>query len=35
MMKITTFHDRLVRHVQFMPDGTVILKLCEPLAGQP
>ena len=21
MVKITTFHDRPVRHVQFMPDG--------------
>ena len=29
MVKITTFHDRPVRHVQFMPDGTVILKLYE------
>jgi hypothetical protein len=29
MVKITTFHDRPVRHVRFMPDGTVILKLCE------
>jgi len=29
MVKITTFHDRPVRHVQFMPDGTVIVKLYE------
>ena len=29
MVKITTFNDRPVRHVQFMPDGTVILKLYE------
>jgi hypothetical protein len=29
MVKITTVHDRPVRHVQFMPDGTVILKLYE------
>ena len=29
MVKITTFQDRPVRHVQFMPDGTVILKLYE------
>jgi hypothetical protein len=29
MVKINTFHDRPVRHVQFMPDGTVILKLYE------
>lgn len=26
-MKITTFNDRPVRHVQYMSDGTVILKL--------
>jgi len=29
MLKITTFNDRPVRHVQYMPDGTVILKLYE------
>ena len=29
MVKITTFNDRPVRHVQFMPDGTVILKRYE------
>ena len=29
MVKITTFNDRPVRHVQYMPDGTVILKLYE------
>ncbi|NBT35720.1 MAG: hypothetical protein EBT03_09320 [Betaproteobacteria bacterium] len=29
MVKITTLHDRPVRHVRFMPDGTVILKLYE------
>ena len=29
MVKITTFHDRPVRHVRYMPDGTVILKLYE------
>lgn len=28
-MKITTFNDRPVRYVRFMPDGTVILKLYE------
>ena len=28
-VKITTFNDRPVRHVRFMPDGTVILKLYE------
>ncbi len=28
-VKITTFNDRPVRHVRYMPDGTVILKLCE------
>ena len=30
MVKITTFNDRPVRHVRYMPDGTVILKLYEP-----
>jgi hypothetical protein len=29
MVKVTTFNDRPVRHVQYMPDGTVILKLYE------
>ena len=29
MVKITTYNDRPVRHVQYMPDGTVILKLYE------
>jgi hypothetical protein len=29
MVKVTTFHDRPVRHVRYMPDGTVILKLYE------
>jgi hypothetical protein len=29
MVKVTTFHNRPVRHVQYMPDGTVILKLYE------
>ena len=29
MVKITTFNDRPVRHVRYMPDGTVILKLYE------
>jgi hypothetical protein len=29
MVKITTFKDRPVRHVRYMPDGTVILKLYE------
>ena len=28
-MKITTFNDRPVRHVRYMPDGTVILMLYE------
>ena len=28
-VKITNFNDRPVRHVRFMPDGTVILKLYE------
>ena len=28
-MKITTFNDRTVQHVRYMPDGTVILKLYE------
>ena len=29
MVKITTFHNRPVRHVRYMPDGTVILRLYE------
>jgi hypothetical protein len=29
MVKITTFNDRPVRHVRYIPDGTVILKLYE------
>lgn len=29
MVKITTFHDRPVRHVRYVPNGTVILKLYE------
>jgi hypothetical protein len=29
MVKITTFNDRPVRHVRYMPDGSVILKLYE------
>ena len=29
MVKVTTFNDRPVRHVRYMPDGSVILKLCE------
>lgn len=29
MVKITTFKDRPVRHVRYMPDGTVILKRDE------
>jgi hypothetical protein len=29
MAKITTFNDRPVRHVRYMPDGSVILKLYE------
>jgi hypothetical protein len=28
-VKITTFNDRPVRHVRYMPDGTVILCLYE------
>ena len=28
-VKITTFSDRPVRHVRYMPDGTVILTLYE------
>jgi hypothetical protein len=28
-VKITMFNDRPVRHVQYMPDGSVILKLYE------
>ena len=29
MVKITTFNDRPVRHVRYIPDGTVISKLYE------
>ena len=29
MVKVTTFNDRPVRHVRYMPDGSVILKLHE------
>ncbi|MCE9632108.1 MAG: hypothetical protein K8S94_15510 [Planctomycetia bacterium] len=29
MVKITTFNDRPLRHVRYMPDGSVILKLYE------
>jgi hypothetical protein len=29
MVKITTFKDRPVRHVRYMPDGTVKLKLYQ------
>jgi len=29
MVKITTFNDRPVRHVRYMPDGSVILKFYE------
>jgi hypothetical protein len=29
MVKVTTFNDRPVRHVRYMPDGSVILKLYE------
>jgi hypothetical protein len=29
MAKVTTFNDRPVRHVRYMPDGSVILKLYE------
>ena len=29
MVKITTFNDRPVRHVGYMPNGAVILKLYE------
>ena len=29
MVKITTFNNRPVRHVRYMPDGTVILRLYE------
>ena len=29
MVKITTFNDWPVRHVRYMPDGSVILKLFE------
>jgi hypothetical protein len=27
MVKLTTFNNRPVRHVRYMPDGTVILRL--------
>jgi hypothetical protein len=33
MVKITTFNDRPVRHVRYMLDGTVILKLYERQTG--
>jgi hypothetical protein len=33
MVKITTFNDRPVRHVRYMLDGTVILKLYERRPG--
>jgi hypothetical protein len=29
MVKITTFNDRPVRHIRYMPDGSVVLKLYE------
>jgi hypothetical protein len=29
MVKVTTFNDRPMRHVRYMPDGSVILKLYE------
>lgn len=29
MVKITTLNNRPVRHVQYMPDGTVSLRLYE------
>jgi len=29
MVKIVTFNNRPVRHVRYMPDGSVILKLYE------
>ncbi|MFM7034317.1 MAG: hypothetical protein ACKOYJ_03845 [Planctomycetia bacterium] len=29
MVKVTTFNDRPVRHVRYMPDGSVILKFYE------
>jgi hypothetical protein len=29
MVKITTFNNRPVRHVRYMPNGTVILRLYE------
>ena len=32
-VKITMFNDRPVRHVQYMRDGTVILKLYERRPG--
>ncbi len=31
MVKVTTFNDRPVRHVRYMPNGSVILKLYERL----
>ena len=31
MVKITTFNNRPLRHVRYMPDGSVILKLYERL----
>ena len=33
MVKIATFNDRPVRHVRYMPDGSVILKLFERRPG--
>lgn len=33
MVKITIFNDRPVRHVRYMLDGTVILKLSERQPG--
>ena len=33
MVKIATFNDRPVRHVRYMLDGTVILKLYERRSG--
>ena len=36
LVKITTFHNRPVRHVRHMPDGSVILTLNErQLNGRP
>jgi len=29
MVKVTTFNDRPVRHVRYVPDGSVIPKLYE------